>query len=319
MSDQRYNTGMKRLNDTLKISNDDIAAFRLKVLECAKKHDIQVALDTFGVKRSTYYDWKKLFDTGGCEALIPKSTRPDKIRTMQTDPRIIEFIADMRKTYGNIGREKIKPFLDEYALKLGIESISPRTIGKIINRYHLFEPGRKTPRHYTKDKIRARKAPKIDKPGFIEVDSVKAFRTSRQYLFVCCIDIFTKYAYVHQVSQLSSANALKTLQEFQAQLPYKICTVQTDNGSEFMKYFDQELKNMSIPHYFTLVCSPKINGCIERFNRTFQEEFLDRTDTMTFNPKLFTSELNDWLSWYNECRPHAALNYKSPCEFLEAI
>jgi len=319
MSDQRYNAAMKRLNNSLKISESDVVSFRLRVLECAQKYGAKVALDTFGVKKSTFYDWKKLYVTGGALALAPKSTRPHRVRTMQIDLRIVEFIADTRKTYGNIGRDKIKILLDDYAKQLGIESISPRTIGKIIKRYNFFEAGRKTPRHYSKDKIRARKAPKTDRPGFVEVDSIKAFRTSRMYLFVCCIDIFTKLAYVEQVSSLTSFNASNVLQAFQKQLPYPIYTVQTDNGSEFMKFFDQQLQNASIPHHFTLVCSPKINGCIERFNRTFQEEFLDRTDAMTFNSKLFNAELIDWLSWYNECRPHAALNYMTPCEFLEAI
>ena len=90
------------------------------------------------------------------------------------------------------------------------------------------------------------------------------------------------------------------------------------NGSEFLKDFDQYLDNSSIPHYFTLPHSPRINGIVERFNRTIQEEFLNLTDSMAYHPKRFSLELKDWLSWYNMCRPHASLNYQTPWEFLKA-
>ena len=125
-------------------------------------------------------------------------------------------------------------------------------------------------------------------------------------------------AYARHVSRLSSLNALQTLSLFQEELPFSISDVQTDNGGEFLKYFDQELNRQKITHHFTLIHSPRINGCIERFNRTIQEEFLDRTDTMIVDAKRFHTELTDWLSWYNTSRPHVALNYKTPCEFFES-
>lgn len=56
--------------------------------------------------------------------------------------------------------------------------------------------------------------------------------------------------------------------------------VQTDNGSEFLGVFDQYCQTHDIPHFFTYPRSPRINGGIERFNRTIQEEFIDRTNSL---------------------------------------
>jgi len=57
--------------------------------------------------------------------------------------------------------------------------------------------------------------------------------------------------------------------------PYPINFVLTDNGSEFAKEFNEELMNFHLVHYHTYPRTPKMNAHMERFNRTFREEFLD--------------------------------------------
>jgi transposase InsO family protein len=81
-------------------------------------------------------------------------------------------------------------------------------------------------------------------------------------------------AFVKRVGTVSSKNAYLVLCEFKPTLPYKIHTVQTDNGSEFLLHFDNYLHSQNITHLFTYPHSPQINGYIERFNHTLQDEFL---------------------------------------------
>ena len=50
---------------------------------------------------------------------------------------------------------------------------------------------------------------------------------------------------------------------------------QTDNGSEFEAVFDHYCQHNNILHKWTYPRCPKINGVIERFNRSIQEEWLD--------------------------------------------
>ena len=60
---------------------------------------------------------------------------------MRTDSDIISFIREIREKHPHIGKEKIKPLLDNYCSKRGIKPISVSTIGKVIKRYNLtFNP-----------------------------------------------------------------------------------------------------------------------------------------------------------------------------------
>jgi putative transposase len=95
--------------------------------------------------------------------------------------------------------------------------------------------------------------------------------------------------------------------------------VQTDNGSEFLKYFHEYLIQTQIKHQFIYPRCPKINGVVERFNRTIQEEFITRNDEIYYDEKLFHDKLNQYLYWYNYQRPHASLQYLTPVAFMNTI
>ena len=317
----RYNRLMKTLKNSFKFDQSDPAKFRLHVLEYYYTYGWKPTVKAFGIGKSTLYDWRKRYEEAGKSlvSLVPKKTRPKRVRTMTTDWRLVQFIREFREQHGNIGREKIKVFLDEYAKELGIPTISGRTIGKVIQRRHLFfdQPKRKTKRRrWTVNRLR--RAPKVNKPGYVEMDSVVVYISGRRHNFICCIDIYTKIAYVAKVKTLSSLQAKLTFQAYQKQLPYKIHTVQTDNGSEFFKHFHQYLEQQKIKHQFIYPHSPKVNGVIERFNRTIQEEFIQRNDEIHYDLDAFQVKLTKYLKWYNCKRPHMSLNYLSPMQFVQA-
>lgn len=311
---------MKTLENSLNFHKSDPAKFRLHVLEHYYKYGWQPTTEAFKVGKSTLYDWKRRYETANKAllSLVPKKTRPKRVRAMTTDWRLIQFIKEFREQYGNIGREKIKIFLDEYALELGIPSISPRTITKIINRKHLFfDQPKQSKRKHTFIKNRSKRSPRVAAPGYVEMDSVVIYVNEIRHNFMCCIDIYTKFAHVRKVSSLSSKQALITFQEFEARTPHPIHTVQTDNGSEFFKDFHKYLDEQGIKHQFIYPHSPRINGVVERFNRTLQEEFINRNDEIYFDLDRFEDKLTDYLRWYNGKRPHMALNYQSPLQFIQ--
>ena len=318
MSDQRYNTGMKRLANTFNFEDNNVAAFRMTVLKHAQEFGWQSACDAFNVSKASYFRWQKALQSNGLSGLVPESTKPHSYRQSHINPQIISYIKELRHDNGNIGSFKLKIFVDEYAKQIGVSTVSRRTIDRIIAKYNLYEPTKR--RQTIRRKLpvnRSKYAPKVNETGFVEIDCITMHYMCKKFLFVSCIDVYSRYAYVEQVSSLTSANAKQVFENCQDNLPFSITTVQTDNGSEFLKDFDQHLADLNIPHYFTLPHSPKVNGCVERFNRTIQEEFLNRTDSMLFSPKHFKYELIDWISWYNECRPHAGLNFQTPCDFLK--
>ena len=64
--------------------------------------------------------------------------------------------------------------------------------------------------------------------------------------------------------------------------------------------------------------SPKLNGCVERANRTHTEEFYEVTDA---EPDLASLQvaLLGWETTYNTIRPHQALGYLTPAEYLASL
>lgn len=316
-----YRRLMKTLNNSLKFEASSPAQFKLHVIEFNDKHGVAATLEAFKVKRSTFFYWKKKYKDSGKRliSLVPESTRPKTVPRMETDWRLVAFIKQMRLDYGNVGAPIIKPFLDEYAANLDISSIAIATIEKVIRRRRFtFEKRIKAKRKTKYQKLRTRKSPKVKSPGFIEIDTIHITVNQRRQYFVSIIDIFTRFAFVRQVPSPSSKQATLVFQEFQQEYHHSIHTVQTDNGSEFLKTFHQYLEEQNIKHIFIYPNSPKLNGVVERFNRTVQEEFINRSDELYYDQEKFKLKLNKYLYWYNYKRPHSSLGYQSPVQFMQA-
>lgn len=313
-----YALWMKTLDNSLRFDTSDVAKFRLHVLDHMAKYGWKSAVNAFGVKKSTLYDWRKAFVTSQKRlvSLVPKSTRPHRVRQMQVNPKILSFIKAVRQQYGKVGKKKLKLLTDAYAQEQGLKCVGTTAIEKIVRRNHWYFEGKRTwKRKYALKKKHRRYAPKEANPGYIEMDSITIVMLSKRHCFITAIDVVTKFAWCRKVTGLTAKNALVTFQEFVHHYPYAIHTIQTDNGSEFLADFHQFLENNHINHHFIYPRSPKINGVIERFNRTIQEEFLNRCEEITYDPHQFSVKLSAYLNWYNNQRPHASLGYLSPVRY----
>jgi hypothetical protein len=321
LSKGNYNTLMKLISNSLTFSVSDAAKFRLHVLDHYYKHGIKSTCHAFNIPRSTIYGWRKVFEGSKkkISSLIPKSTRPINLRQMTMNPKLIEFIKRMREEYGSLSKYKIKPFLDEYAKELGLPLYGTTKIGVIIKRRKYFfdtNSKRKTQRKKPLTP-RLKRSPKEILPGYIEMDSITLYVLGRRYYFLTVIDIVTKFAWVKLTTNLSSKQARLALIEFRSQYDQSLRAVQTDNGHEFLGEFDEYLDQILIRHEFIYQKSPKINGVIERFNRTIQEEFIERNDEILYDTQKFNQKLANYLIWYNTKRPHYSLGQISPTEYMQ--
>ena len=70
----------------------------------------------------------------------------------------------------------------------------------------------------------------------------------------------------------------------------------SDNGAEFQGHFQQRLDERGITPWWTYPRSPKMNAHAERFNRTFQEQFVDYHEDLLFDDLAAVNrQLADWL------------------------
>lgn len=313
-----YTHTMKTLDSAFKFNGSDPAKFRLHVLEYGEKFGARAACEAFRVGKSTYYDWRQAFQISKRKlvSLVPRSTRPHHTRTMFVDERLAFLIKSVRMKYGRVGKEKLKILVAAYADSLGIKGYSAGKIGKIIKRNNYFFDVPKQKHKLRFARSRVRRVDKDVKPGYIEMDSVIVYGNGTKLRLLTIMDIVTKVAYARRVKSGASAHTIEALKEFEERYEIPIHTTQTDNGSEFLGDFHEYLEDKGINHLFTYPRSPRVNGAIERFNRTVQEECVERCDWQ-INPLKGDEALTHYLDWYNTTRPHAALNYLAPLKYAE--
>ena len=312
-----------------KFDKSEIAQERMKIINFYNQYGEKATKEAFEADRKVVNRWKKRLDKSGGKlvSLVPYSTTPKRVRTSQTNSKIIGFIRKEREDHPRIGKEKIKPDLDLYCEKLGIPTVSTSTIGNIIKRHKFFyqksgrvyhNPASKWAQNKVKRKkrLRIKHSPKPKEYGHILSDTVERITDGIKDYFVSAIDAKMKFALTLNYERLTSANMKDFYQRFKKVYPGKINIWQSDNGSENLGDFDQQLEKDEIPHLFIYPGCPKINTFIERYNRTVQEEFIDCHEDIIHDKKLFSQKLAEWNIYYNSKRRHHTLGLKSPLQYL---
>lgn len=312
---------MTTLSSVLGFDTSDRAKFRFHVLKVFYEGGVKAVFLSFPqLKRSTLYRWKKGYEKSGkmLNSLVPKSTRPTRFRESQVPLPIISLVRTLREKYPRMGKAKIKRFVDEFCLANKQETISEASIGRVIRRFNMFyasgDKRKKTKDHGQKQRIRLCPRPTDTKPGYIQLDGLKFYYLGHYYYFLTAVDIVSKQAWVKLVPTLSSRNASIFLKEILQTSWYPVHTIHTDNGSEFHLLFDQGVKEAGLIHLWNYPRHPKTTGFVERLNWTVQDEFLFSYEDFLLDPEDFHTKLTEWISWYNETRPHQSLNYLSPLE-----
>lgn len=270
----------------------------------------------FDISRKTFYKWQKVYDPSNLYTLEDRSKEPINKRQREITSEQEMRIVRLRKRYIRYSKIKLaKIYLREYE-----EPISSWKIQKVIEKHKLYYNPKKTAR-VTRKRLNAVKKKRIaelkkkPKNGFLLcLDTVEIrWNNAKRYIFTG-IDYFSKVAFARMYQNANSYNAADFLNRLLYLTNGKIENIQTDNGSEFEKYFNQGCQKLELERYYSRPRTPKDNSVNERFNRTLQEEFINlgncTSDTIQFN-----QSLTEWLIEYNFRRPHAALNYETPIKF----
>lgn len=322
--EKRYRWFMTTINTALQFDSNDKAKFRLHVVTLLETKGWQTVKLAFpGVSRASVFRWKKRYldQQRKLGSLVPTSTKPKRVRRRLVNHRIVEQIEQLRLRYGNLGKDKLKPLIDEYCIKEGIETTSASTIGRIISDHSYFfqkttkmyhNPNHGFAKQIRRKRLRQRYAPKPKDFGHIEMDTLVKYVDGIKLYLITAIDVKLKYSFAQSYTKLNSSNALDCFKKFQLVHPFVIHTVQTDNGLEFLGEFNNHLEKKAIKHLFTYPRCPKINGVIERFNRTLREDFLNPNLHLIYQPQLFHRKLIDYLLFFNTRRPHQSLGQRSP-------
>ena len=324
-----YASFMKHMYSLNKYSKDEVAQFRMKVIKFYDCYGQKATKEAFSVGRSTVFLWKRNLRqaNGSLAALCPRSTAPQTRRKMIVDHKVYEFIENLRLNNYRLGKEKIKRLLDAYCLQEQIATISESKIGRIIKVNNLLlpklgrvyhDPGKKPSIPGThRIKERLPKDSQVKAAGdLLQLDTVIKFDQGIKRYIITAIDLYSRFTFAFAYTRLSSAAALDFMMKLELVAPFKVRTIKTDNGMEFLGEFDNYLTKKSIKHYFSYPRTPKSNAYIERFNRTIQEEFVDYNLDLFEDMHVFNDKMMDYLVYYNTVRPQKTLDNQPPMGFM---
>jgi len=159
--------------------------------------------------------------------------------------------------------------------------------------------------------------PHVDRPyplkagDLIEIDTIHLMidEKHRIYIFVL-IDVYSRWVYAKCYDRMNSNICLNFVREAERHASFKFKMLQSDHGPEFGKWFVEQIKKK---HRYTRIGKPNDNAHIERFNRTLQEECVDKLPKNVFK---INCELKKYLRYYNHERLHLGIFLKTPSQLL---
>lgn len=304
----------------------DKAKHKLKVIAFWQKHGLQATKDAFGVKERTLYDWKQKLRQGGGAALSlnDKSKRPKRVREREWPQKVKDEIRRLRREHPNLGKEKVHFFLASFCQKDDVECPSVSTVGNLIRDMGGLRTVPEKVRHdgtiiARKRTKRARKPKqfKAEHPGHCGAfDTIEKHLNGLRRYVITFTDVYSRFS----LAWATTSHASRAAQEFfdlvRFLFPFRLDYILTDNGSEFAKHFDAEIRRLHAIHWHTYPKCPKMNPHAERFNRTIQEEYIDHHESQLADPGTFNPGLMKHLLWHNTERPHFGINLQTPVNFI---
>ena len=154
--------------------------------------------------------------------------------------------------------------------------------------------------------------PLAEKPGIlVEIDTIHdGAHEDRLYVYTM-LDVCSRFAYAEPALKINTHRSLRFVRS--AVLPFSVKTLQSDHGPEFSKWFTEMVAVDGMAHRHSRIRRPNDNAHLERFNRTIQEECLNR---ISRNLKSWQKEIPEYLRYYNYERIHMGLNFKTPMEVV---
>jgi transposase InsO family protein len=279
----------------------------------------------FGLSRSTVYDWCKRYEQRGVRGLEDRSRRPRNVRQPTWSKELEQAVLTLRGAHPRWGKDKLAVLLRDQGHQASVSMV-----GRVLSRLKhqgwlpladLRDPwmgGRAQIRPYAVRKPRDY-VPRA--PGdLVQIDSADVRLLPNHdhwYKHFSARDVVSRWDVLGVYSRATALTARDFLDAVIERMPGPVRAIQVDGGSEFKAEFEEACRDKGLLLFVLPPRSPKLNGCVERAQRTHKEEFyqmLDPPDSLgDLRRLLLAQEL-----CYNTVRPHQALGQLTPQQWLLA-
>lgn len=254
----------------------------------------------FGFSQSVIVKWMKKVKVIGDHPIPTKSSRP-KSHPKELSKEIINKIIAKRLEHNRYA-EAVHKEIENDGIKVSLSSVK-----RTLERNYLINKRSPWKRYH----------PHQDRPyplqsgDLVETDTIHRMIDKKKRLYVfTLIDVYSRWVYAKAYDRMNSATGVKFIQEAQREAIFHFKMIQSDHGPEFGKWFVERIKKS---HRYTRIGKPNDNSHIERFNRTLQEECLDKVGN---DVNKINFALKEYSRYYNYERVHGGINYQIPVQLI---
>jgi putative transposase len=273
----------------------------------------------FGISRKTFHKWLGRFKEGNLRTLEEHSRAPKRKRAWEVKWQEEERIIALRKKHLKYGKRKLKVIYQrEYQ-----EEISTWKIERVIRKHRLYpdllaHKKRLKRQRKAKARLRINQIRRVKEFGFLwHIDAIIIWWYGVRRVIFTAIEELTKIAYARVYNTNSSGYAEDFLKRLMYLVKGKVEIIHSDNGSEFAGIFEKAYLKLGILQVYSRPRTPKDNPCLERFNWTVQDEWLEMSEVGLDEIGQANQDLATWLVEYNNYRPHESLDHQTPLEYAQ--
>jgi transposase InsO family protein len=286
-----------------------------------------------GYSRDSFYRYKALYETGGEEALqdisrrqpneknrVPEHVEEAVIKLAIENPALgqVRASAELLQRGIIVSSSGIRSIwlrneLETFKKRLKALEAKSAQDGLVLTEAQMIALERSRQEKEAHGEI------ETECPGYLGaqdtyfVGTIKGIGRIYQQTF---IDTYTKVGIAKLYTDKTAITAADALNDrvipWYAEQEVPLLRVLTDRGTEYCGKVEHHAYQLylaleGIDHSKTKARHPQTNGIVERFHRTMKQEFYD----IAFRKRIYTTleqlqlELDEWLSTYNNLRPHA--------------
>jgi transposase InsO family protein len=232
-------------------------------------------------------------------------------------PVVEARIVEMRRTHPRWGPRSIRTHL----AREGVTPLPGRSsIYRCLVRHRLLEP---TPRKRSRSDYKRWERSKSMELWQMDIVGRFYLADGTEVKVVTGVDDHSRYCVCARIVARATAKPVCDALEFALDQHGAPEEILTDNGKVFTARFgpgpgpvrfDQICHDNGIKHRLTAPYSPTTTGKVERFHRTFRDEFLVDHDRRHATIEEAQAALDAWVITYNTERPHQSLGDRPPAE-----
>jgi transposase InsO family protein len=256
----------------------------------------------FGFSQSVIVKWCQKAKSRGFGSIPTTSSRPKTNPQALSRDLVSKIITERSK------RQRCSEHVYQALKNQGVV-VSLSSVKRTLDRCHLLK--KRSPWKRPHD---ATPRPEVLFAGaLVQLDTIHIIAPDGSRIYVYTLIDLCRWAYAEVVERIGAEISLGFVRRAQGEAAFRFAMIQTDHGPEFSTWFTHGLWTLKIGHRHSRVRKSNDNAHVERFNRTLQEECLDK---ITHTILSFKKILPQYLKYYNTERTHMGINYQIPCQLI---